>query len=65
MNSNNIAPEKQAVFDYLELNAEALAGLGDSIFYFAELGMQEHETAALMTGILERCRGEISGDILR
>ncbi|MEE2971114.1 MAG: amidohydrolase [Pseudomonadota bacterium] len=52
MNSKNIAPEKQAVFDYLDSNAEALAGLGDSIFYFAELGMQEFETVDLMTNLL-------------
>ena len=52
MNSKNIAPEKQAVFDYLDSNAEALAGLGDSIFYFAELGMQEFETVDLMTKLL-------------
>jgi aminobenzoyl-glutamate utilization protein B len=52
MNSNNIAPEKQAVFDYLDSNAGAFAGLGDSIFYFAELGMQEFETVDLMTGLL-------------
>ena len=28
--------------------------LGDSIFYFGELGMQEFETAKLMTGLLEK-----------
>ena len=44
--------EKQFVFNFLDRNAEALANLGDSIFYFGELGMQEHESATLMTGIL-------------
>src|SRR5262249_11177274 len=33
---------------------KAVATLSDSIFYFAELGMQEIETAKLMTGLLEQ-----------
>jgi aminobenzoyl-glutamate utilization protein B len=41
------------VRNYLERNADALALLGDKIFYFGELGMQEHETARLMTRVLE------------
>lgn len=41
------------VKDYLARNASALALLGDKIFYFGELGMQEHETARLMTRVLE------------
>lgn len=49
----NLTPEKEFIFDYVEKNAEAIATLGDSIFYFGELGMQEFETAKLMTGILE------------
>jgi aminobenzoyl-glutamate utilization protein B len=49
-----MTPEKAFCFDYLERNAEAIASLNDSIFYFAELGMQEIETAELMTGLLER-----------
>ena len=57
--SNQIRPEKSLTFDYIERNAEALARLGDSIFYFAELGMQEHETAALMTGLLADAGFEI------
>ena len=52
MNSETIAPEKQAVFDYLDSNAAAFAGLGDSIFYFAELGMQEFDSVELMTSLL-------------
>lgn len=38
---------------YLLRNAAAVAQLNDSIFYFGELGMQEFETAALMSGLLE------------
>jgi aminobenzoyl-glutamate utilization protein B len=49
-----MTPEKAFCFDYLERNAKAIASLNDSIFYFAELGMQEIETAKLMTELLER-----------
>lgn len=45
---------KQFVFETIERNAEAMALLCDSIFYFAELGMQEFETAKLMTELLEK-----------
>ncbi len=45
--------EKALCFAYLERNAEAIATLNDSIFYFAELGMQEIETAGLMCDLLE------------
>jgi aminobenzoyl-glutamate utilization protein B len=50
---NNIGREKQVAFDFVERNADTVATIGDSIFYFAELGMQEVETAKLMTGLLE------------
>ena len=46
--------EKAFCFDYLERNAKAIATLNDSIFYFAELGMQEIETSKLMTELLEQ-----------
>lgn len=45
---------KTFVFDYIERNARAIADLGDSVFYFGELGMQEFETARLMTALLEK-----------
>src|SRR3569623_582895 len=44
----NISPEKAFAFDTVERNAKALATLADSIFYFGEVGMQEHETSKLM-----------------
>ena len=44
--------EKAFCFDYLERNAKAIATLNDSIFYFGELGMQEIETAGLMSELL-------------
>ena len=46
-------PEKQFALDYVERNRKAMALVGDHIFYFGELGMQEFETAKLMTRILE------------
>jgi aminobenzoyl-glutamate utilization protein B len=45
---------KQFVFDAVERNREAIALLCDNIFYFAELGMQELETANLMMELLEK-----------
>ncbi len=52
--AQNLPPQKEAVFKSVDENAKAIALLGDNIFYFAELGMQEFETAKLMTGILEK-----------
>jgi aminobenzoyl-glutamate utilization protein B len=52
-NIDNTGPEKTFCFDYLDRNAKAIATLNDSVFYFAELGMQEVETARLMGGLLE------------
>ncbi len=48
------SPEKAFCFDYLDRNAKAIATLNDSIFYFAELGMQELETSKLMCELLEK-----------
>jgi aminobenzoyl-glutamate utilization protein B len=45
--------EKEFIFKVVERNSKAIALLGDNIYYFAELGMQEFETAKLMTQILE------------
>ena len=50
----NITPQQKFLFDYIDSNARAIALLGDSIFYFGELGMQEFETAKLMTDLLEK-----------
>jgi aminobenzoyl-glutamate utilization protein B len=52
MNPGN-APEKSRAIEYIDRNARAIAMLNDSIFYFGELGMQEYETAGLMTDLLE------------
>ena len=44
--------EKEFVFKVVERNARAIALTGDNVFYFGELGMQEFETAELMTDLL-------------
>jgi aminobenzoyl-glutamate utilization protein B len=49
-----LSSEQTFVFEYADRNARAIAQLGDSIFYFGELGMQEFETAGLMTSLLEK-----------
>src|SRR5258705_11421155 len=50
----NLTSEQQFLFDSIDRNARAIALLGDNVFYFGELGMQEFETARLMTGLLEK-----------
>jgi aminobenzoyl-glutamate utilization protein B len=50
---SNLRPEQKFVFDHVDRNAKALGTLCDSIFHFAELGMQEIETSTLMTSLLE------------
>ena len=45
--------EKEFVFKVVDRNSKAIALLGDNIYYFAELGLQEFETAKLMTQILQ------------
>ena len=45
--------EQESVFQVVERNREAIALVGDNIYYFAELGMQEIESSRLMTEILE------------
>src|SRR5881227_185168 len=53
MDARNAGPEKQLADEFIDRNTKAIATLNDSIFYFGELGMQEHETAKLMSGLLE------------
>lgn len=49
-----LPPAKQCAFDYVERNVDAIAQLGDNIYYYGELGMQEYRSAGLMADILER-----------
>jgi aminobenzoyl-glutamate utilization protein B len=46
--------EQKFVFDFVDRNEKAIALLGDSVFYFGELGMQEFETSKLMADVLEQ-----------
>lgn len=54
MDASNLTREKRLAFDVIERNARAIALTGDNIFYFGELGNQEYESAALMSGLLEK-----------
>src|ERR1044072_9614978 len=49
----NADERKQLAFDVVERNAEQMALLSDSIFYFGELGMQEFESNKLLKDTLE------------
>ncbi len=44
---------KKLAFETVERNAEQLAVVGDSLYYFAELGMQEFESAKFLKETLE------------
>ena len=55
--------QKHFAIDAVEENRNNIALLGDNIFYFAELGMQEFRTSGLMTGILEQAGFEIERNI--
>jgi hypothetical protein len=39
--------------DVIEHNAEQIATVGDTVYYFAELGMQEVESTKFLKGVLE------------
>src|SRR4051812_19395650 len=54
MSDSNLTEQQRFLFDYVDRNARAIALLGDNIFYFGELGMQEFESAKLMTDLLEK-----------
>src|ERR1044071_5986515 len=62
-NKTNLTPEQQFLFDCVDRNARAIALTGDNIFYFGELGMQEFETARLMTGLLEKGGFKVERDM--
>jgi aminobenzoyl-glutamate utilization protein B len=44
---------KAAAYDAVERNAEQIAAIGDTVYYFGELGMQEFESAKFVKGVLE------------
>ena len=45
---------KRVAFESVDKNAEAIATVGDVIYYFAEPGMQEYETSKFLKETLER-----------
>jgi aminobenzoyl-glutamate utilization protein B len=45
--------QKKLAWAAIERNAGAIATLSDNIYYFAELGMQEHESAKLLSETLQ------------
>jgi aminobenzoyl-glutamate utilization protein B len=45
--------QKQFAWSVVDRNAASMAKVGDSLFYFAELGMQEFESTRLMKEVLE------------
>jgi aminobenzoyl-glutamate utilization protein B len=47
-----MAVTKQEVFGSVDRNKDAIALIGDSVFRFAEVAMQEFETQKLLSGIL-------------
>lgn len=55
--------QKQFAMDAVEENRGNIALLGDNIFYFAELGMQEFRTSGLMVEILEQAGFEVRRNI--
>src|SRR6266851_4215560 len=44
---------KAVAYAAVERNANEIATIGDSVYYFAELGMQEHESAKFVRQVLE------------
>ena len=55
--------EKALALGVVERNSKSIALLGDNIFYFAELGMQEFETSRLMTEILGKAGFQVERGI--
>ncbi len=51
--SAQVDERKKLAFEIVERNAEQLAVVGDSLYYFAELGMQEYESAKFLKETLE------------
>ena len=53
-----LSAEHKFVCDFVDRNEKAIALLGDSIFYFGELGMQEFETSKLMADLPQVLSGQ-------
>ena len=48
MATTNVKPAVRSVLDYVAKNADALAGVCYSLFWFGEPAMQEDRSAALL-----------------
>ena len=46
--------QKKTAYEAVERNADQIALIGDSLYYFAELGTQEFESAKFLKETLER-----------
>src|SRR5215470_2246528 len=44
---------KTLAYAAVERNADEIAAIGDSVYYFAELGMQEYESAKFVRQVLQ------------
>jgi aminobenzoyl-glutamate utilization protein B len=44
---------KALAYDVVDRNAEQITAIGDNVYYFAELGMQEFESAKFVKQVLE------------
>jgi aminobenzoyl-glutamate utilization protein B len=51
--TTNLGRSQQLICDYVDRNAQSIATVCDSVFYFGELGMQEFETSKLLCDVLE------------
>lgn len=52
--ASNSESARAYALDFVHRNADALRCMSDALFYFGELGMQEHRSAAMMTEALEQ-----------
>ncbi len=52
--NRSLSREKTVAFELIEKNKRAIALTCDNVFYYGELGNQEYESAALMSGLLEK-----------
>ena len=58
-----LSPEKNTAYQAVERNASEIAKIGDAIFYFAELGMQEFESNELCAKLLQEWGYQVQKDI--
>jgi len=47
-----LTPAKKLAFDSIDRNKDEIAKIGNSLYWFSELGMQEYETCELLSNLL-------------